>query len=256
MSEPLILLPEMDNLAVSAYIAGEERSNVIGGSYSLETAFGRLNDGQVDAVIAGASHTTTEVLRQAIKQIGVDGTASSFMIMEKGDEHFYVTDPSVIPEPTVEQLVDIAERTCANVARLGETAIVAFLSFSTFGSAINCAPAQKVKKAYEIFAAKHPEIPTYGEMQFDSAWNENTYIMKTGELCYEHGKPNVFIFPDLNSANIGYKIMQELAGYTAVGPILQGFKRPVYDLSRGVTQAALSRICDIVTKLNTETGDE
>jgi len=113
----------------------------------------------------------------------------------------------------------------------GEEPKVAFLSFSTHGSA-NHYRVERVRKAVKLFGKKYPNIKHDGELQFDSAINLGVSKRKAPDSILK-GEANTFIFPDLNSANIAYKITQYLGGYTAWGPLLQGFNRPVHDLSRG-----------------------
>lgn len=249
-----ILLPEVSNAVVAELHENNTTGlNLLFEKRTLQEALDLLNEGAVDAVIIGADEVSADVIRAGKKILGkvdADGVISSFFIMEKkGEPPKYFADCAVNPSPDQEKLVHIAEQTCANVRRLGSNPVVAFLSFSTDGSAGHCTEVQVVKAAADAFRLAHPEITTYGEIQFDAACDEQIYEKKTGQRFHD-GKPNVFIFPDLNSGNITYKALEQLAGYVAVGPILQGFRRPLYDLSRGVSLPALTRICQVAAQLH------
>ena len=110
-----------------------------------------------------------------------------------------------------------------------EEPVVAFLSFSSKGSAEHY-KCKKVREAHKLFSEKYPNIVSDGEIQFDAAVNKSVSVKKGSSI---NGQANVFIFPDLDSANIAYKITQYLGGYQALGPLLQGLNKPVHDLSRG-----------------------
>jgi phosphate acetyltransferase len=149
-------------------------------------------------------------------------------------------DCGVVPDPTAEQLADIAISTAANHRKLtGEDPRVAMLSFSTKGSASHPS-IDKVQKATSIVKMKQPDLVIDGELQFDAAVVPSVSAKKAPGSPVA-GNANVFIFPDLNAGNISYKITQRLAGAEAFGPIIQGLKRPCYDLSRGCS------VSDIVT---------
>lgn len=250
MEKPLILVPEVNDPTVKALRkSGNAPENIIFQDMSLEEAFAELNADRVQAVIAGASISSAVVLRAAIDIVGVETTPSSFMLMRppNGESPLFFSDCVVNPDPSAEKLALIAAQTCASAEALGYTAVVAFLSFSTAGSAGQLPQAQKMQDAYRLFQVAHPEIEAYGEIQFDAAMDRRIFEKKTGQRMGD--SPNIFIFPDLNSGNIGYKIAEQLGGYEAL-LLLQGFKKPVYDLSRGVTVDALLATCDVVTQLS------
>ena len=141
-------------------------------------------------------------------------------------------DCAVVPNPTDVQLADIAISTADNYKKLvGEEPRVAMLSFSTKGSAEH-ELVDKVKNATKMVLQKRPDLKVDGELQFDAAVVEKVGKSKApgSEIA---GKANVLVFPDLNAGNIGYKIAQRIGGAEAVGPIVQGLKKPVFDLSRG-----------------------
>ena len=202
--------------------------------------------GDVDSLVAGSSNTTSNVIRSAIRLVGVREQSSwissvFFMVPPNNDDRILTyADCSVIPDPNSEQLVSIAY----NAAKFHKLIIdkepkIAFLSFSTNGSASHY-KVDKIKKSVEMFKNKYPNIKCEGEMQFDAAIDSEIAIRKNknSELT---GSANVLIFPDLDSGNIAYKITEKLAGYDAWGPLLQGLKKPVHDLSRGC------RVNDIVS---------
>lgn len=252
-----ILLPEMHNPVVRDFMMNynvhgmmeETNLDLQFRDMPLHEAVMRLKDDQFDAVVVGASHTTADVIREGLKTLGTEEhLVSSFFIMKKDDENLFFADCAVNPNPTPDQLVTIAEQTCQSVRDLGEIPTVAFLSFSTEGSAHH-PDVDKIALARQKFDNRNPDTKSYGEVQFDSAYDADVYKHKTGELM--DAKPNVLIFPDLDAGNIAYKIVERLAGYVAVGPLLQGFEKPLYDLSRGVNAMALREICIVVDKLVT-----
>jgi len=198
--------------------------------------------GEADAMIAGAVATSADVITASEGIIGLrKGVAvpSSFFIMETSYRNkegglLFFADSSVNIDPSAEQMADIAITT-AHTAKelLGWQPRVAMLSFSTKGSAIH-PRADKVIQATKIANEKAPGLAIDGELQGDSALVEKTAKKKMkGRIGKVAGRANVLIFPDLDSGNISYKLVQTLAGANAYGPILQGFQKPVSDLSRG-----------------------
>jgi len=201
-----------------------------------------VRTGEADAMIAGAVATSGDVITAAEGIMGLrEGVSvpSSFFIMEipgyesKEGGLLLFADSSVNIEPTAEQLADIAITTAHTAEELlGWTPRVAMLSFSTKGSAIH-PRADKIIEATKIANRKAPEIAIDGELQGDSALVESTAKKKMKEKGKVGGRANVLIFPDLDSGNISYKLVQTLAKANAYGPVLQGFSMPVSDLSRG-----------------------
>ena len=193
--------------------------------------------GLADGSVGGVHHPTGDILRGAFKAIGPKQgvkTISSIMIMHKGTDFSIFTDISVNVDPSAEQLAEIAK----NAADFGDyidfDKKVAFLSFSTAGSAVNDI-SKKPKEACEIFNEKYDmEYKALGEIQFDAAFDLNIRNQKYKETSFDT-KPSVYVFPDLNSGNIGYKIAQRMGGWGAIGPIVTGLKKPINDLSRGST---------------------
>ena len=196
-----------------------------------------LDSGQVDCVIAGAKYKTSDVIRSSIRIIGIKNSAnwisSVFIMLSSNNANFFTfTDCAVIPDPSIEQLCGIAyEASKIHELLSNEKSKVAFLSFSTKGSAKHY-KVKKVQDATDLFKNKFPKIDSEGEIQFDAAINANVANEKIKQSRL-NGNANVFVFPDLDSANISYKITQYLGNYQALGPILLGLNKPVNDLSRG-----------------------
>ena len=196
-----------------------------------------LDLGDADCLVAGASTSTSEVIKRSIRIVGVDPkskwiSSSFFLTSADGDRSYTYADCGVIPDPDSEQLASIAYE-ASNIHKLisGDDPKVAFLSFSTKGSAQHYT-VKKIQKAMTLFSKRHPNILYEGELQFDAAINKDISKIKVKNSILK-GDANTFIFPDLNSANIAYKMSQHLAGFNAWGPLLQGFRKPIHDLSRG-----------------------
>ncbi|MCP5063450.1 MAG: phosphate acetyltransferase [Ignavibacteriae bacterium] len=194
-----------------------------------------VDDSLADAFVAGSTASTGDVLKASIQCVGMPegiSTVSSFFLMIFPERVFSFADCAVVPNPDATQLADIAITTADNHTKLtGEEAYVAMLSFSTKGSAKH-ELVDKVIEATNIVKQKRPDINIDGELQFDAAIVDSIGKKKAPQSNVA-GRANVLVFPDLQAANIGYKIAQRLAGAEAIGPVVQGLKKPLFDLSRG-----------------------
>lgn len=209
-----------------------------------------LKAGRADGVVAGATWSTADTLRPALQVIKTKPDkpiVTGIMLMVKeGADPLVFADVSLIENPTSENLADIAISSAEFIEKvLGIEPKVAMLSYSTKGSA-SSEMVDKVRIATEI-ANKKSKYLIDGEMQVDSALDKAT-AKKKGISSEVGGNANVLIFPDLNAGNIGYKLVARLGGYTAIGPIMLNFNKPVNDLSRGSNvEEIINTIC--ITKL-------
>ncbi len=190
--------------------------------------------GEADGLVSGAVGTTADTLRPALQIIKTkEGTkyASSFFIMVKESKVFFFADCAFIQDPNVEELASIAIQTADSAKRFGYVPKIAMLSFSTKGSAQGPI-LEKVRNATEEVKKLRPDLLIDGEMQLDAAIVPEVAKKKCPDSPIK-GDANVLIFPDLNSGNIGYKLVERFGHTRAIGPIVQGLKKPMNDLSRG-----------------------
>lgn len=209
-----------------------------------------VKTGEADGCVAGSVATTADVLRAGIHGVGTGQSklVSSFFLMEFNGSAMTYADCGVVPDPNAQELAQIAIASAESHEKLtGETPRVAMLSFSTRGSA-NHPRIDKVRTALELAKKAKPDLLIDGELQFDAAYVPEVAVRKAPNSPVA-GQANVFVFPDLDSGNIAYKITERLAGATALGPLVQGLEKPCMDLSRGCTPQDIADVAVIASLL-------
>jgi phosphate acetyltransferase len=254
-----IVFPEYKNEIIAAAIeeAKQKYSDFMPVfAESLEEACEKVRDGQADAMIAGIDYTSRDVILSCRDIIGMresekpaKKTFSASFLFEKGEKAFLLGDAAACKHPDENMLYDIVLQTYETAKTLlNDTPRIAMLSFSTLGSGGNDESITRIKEVVNRVHMKYPEIAIDGELQLDAAINEKIGNKKAPGSTVA-GRANVLIVPDLNSGNILYKAIEQFGGYTAAGPILQGFRAPISDLSRGSTKEDVLVVIDVELKL-------
>jgi phosphate acetyltransferase len=195
-----------------------------------------VHTGHADGMVSGAAHSTAHTITpsfEIIKTVPGTDVVSSVFFMALADRVLVYGDCAIIPEPTVDQLADIAVSSAATAAQFGVEPRIAMLSYSTGASGAG-AEVDKVRAATELVEQRRPDLLVDGPLQYDAAVDASVAEAKLPGSSVA-GRATVFIFPDLNTGNNTYKAVQRSAGAVAIGPVLQGLNRPVNDLSRGAT---------------------
>ena len=255
---------EIARTATELHAARGDRLNAAGaGRHARDPLFQaacRVRLGLADAFVCGATRATADVLRASLYLVGLapgTKTLSSFFLMALPgpagrDRVMVFADCAVVPDPGAEQLAEIGIMAADHFRRLtGEVPHAAFLSFSTRGSADH-AHATKVRQAVALAREQRPDLHLDGEMQLDAAVDPAVGRRKAPDSVVA-GHANVLVFPDLDAGNIGYKLVQRLAGARAYGPILMGLARQCNDLSRGCTVEEIVETATIACALSATT---
>ncbi len=207
---------------------------------------------EADGMVSGLNSETKPFLAafEIVKMQDGYSRASSVFVMDFPDKTLFYTDCSVNIAPDAATLAEIGRATAATVRAFGLEPRVAFLSFSTRDSAAD-ASVDKVKAAVALVRQREPALVVDGEIQFDAAFVPAVAKKKAPGSPFAASGANVFVFPDLNAGNIAYKITERLAGAAAIGPILQGLRQPVNDVSRGCSVQDLADVAVITAALAT-----
>lgn len=213
--------------------------------------------GIADGMVSGAIHSTGDTVRPALQIIktkpGVSRTSGAFLMIRGRDQERYLfSDCAINVNPTAQELAEIAVDSAKTAELFDIEPKVSLLSFSTKGSA-KAPEVTKVAEATKIAQELAPEYAIDGELQFDASYVSSVAQLKAPNSKVA-GEATVFVFPDLQSGNIGYKIAQRLGNFEAIGPILQGLNKPVSDLSRGANEEDVYKL-SIITAAQTLMND-
>lgn len=199
-----------------------------------------------DGMVSGATHPTGDTVRPALQIVKTkpgSSRISGAFVMQRGDECYVFADCAINIDLDAQTMAEVAVQSAETAKVFGIDPKVAMLSFSTKGSA-SAPQVDKVAEATKLARELDPELAIDGELQFDAAFVEAVGASKAPDSKVA-GHANVFVFPDLQSGNIGYKIAQRLGGFEAIGPVLQGLAKPISDLSRGANEEDVYKVAII-----------
>lgn len=231
-----IIFPELETNSIAKESISSFPEIEFLSASNLEDATMKLKNKQADSMISGLDHSSRDVLLAFKNNIPLKSDYfSSCFICEKDNSHFALADGGVNKQPTKEQLYCIVEDTANTFSSFyHEQPKIAMLSYSTYGSGGKNPDLEKIHFVIKKIQENHPDYLIDGEMQLDAAVNPIIAKKKTPDSPLK-GQANILIVPDLNTGNVFYKSLEQFAGYTIAGPIIQGFEIPLGDLSRGST---------------------
>lgn len=249
-----IIFPELKNPIATAAVQNFPKLEFVEAP-DLETAVNLLSANQADSMISGLDYSSRDVLIAYKNHLPLRSRYfSSCFICQKGDFTFALADGGVNKLPTKEQLYTTVEDTAITFSSYtNQQPKIAMLSYSTYGSGGKNPDLKKIHFVITQIKQNHPDWLIDGEMQLDAAINPRVAAKKTPS-SHIKGQANILIVPDLNSGNILYKSLEQFAGFTCAGPIIQGFEMPLADLSRGSTTEDIVLTIKVLSKLSSGKG--
>ena len=231
-----IIFPELESNPIAAESVKTFPDITFIPANNLDEANELLKNSQADSMISGLDYSSRDVLIAYKNHLALKSNFfSSCFICEKNGQTIAIADGGVNKKPSKEQLYTIVEDTAETFQKYtGKTPIIAMLSYSTYGSGGKNPDLEKIHYVIDQIKLNHPDYIIDGEMQLDAAVNPTVANKKTPKSPIK-GQANILIVPDLNTGNILYKALEQFAGFTVAGPIIQGFEIPLADLSRGST---------------------
>ncbi len=247
-----IIFPELQNPIVEETVKNFLDIEFIEAS-DLDAAAEMLADGRADSMISGLDYSSRDVILAFKNHLPLESKYfSSCFICKNGEKHLTLADGGINKLPNAEQLYAIVEDTAKTHEKyFGEQPKIAMLSYSTKGSGGKNPDLEKIYYVIEQIQVSHPEWLIDGEMQLDAAVDSDVASKKTPGSPLK-GRANILITPDLNSGNILYKSLERFGGFTCAGPIVQGFKMPLADLSRGSSAKDIALTIEVIKKLYEE----